>query len=211
MVSTQLEARGIRDQRVLQAMATVMREEFVPPDSTGSAYDDGPMTIGWGQTISQPYIVALSAEALAITPADVVLDVGTGSGYGAAVMSLLAQRVVSIERIPELASEAANRLTRLGYDNVEVICGDGSTGWEAEAPYDAICVAAAGPRIPSQLTDQLVEGGRLVMPVKGTNGQVLIAGLRLQGEFKRRNITAVRFVPLLGAAGYDPARKGNRR
>jgi len=192
-------------------MGSVAREDFVPSDVIGSAYHDGPLSIGWGQTISQPYVVALAVEALDIRSTDIVLDVGTGSGYAAAVMSLLAERVVSIERIPELASEAAARLDRSGYDNVEVVCGDGSIGWPSEAPYDAVCVSAAGPHLPQQLVEQLVEGGRLVMPVKGDNGQALVAGTRQGDGFESREIAVVRFVPLLGAAGYDPTRRGERR
>jgi len=204
MVRRHLAARGIRDQRVLSAMGLVPREEFVPADMAESAYDDGPLLIGWGQTISQPYIVALAVEALSIGRDDLVLDVGTGSGYAAAVMSQLASRVVSVERIPALAAAAARRLGRLGYDNVEVVCGDGSIGWPESAPYDAVCVSAAGPGVPSQLIDQLSEGGRLVMPTEGPTGQVLISGIRRRDEFERREIAAVRFVPLLGAGGYDP-------
>ncbi len=204
MVRRQLAARGICDHRVLGAMGKVPREEFVPAELAESAYDDGPLPIGWGQTISQPYIVALSTEALLIGPDDLVLDVGTGSGYAAAVMSRLAAHVVSIERIPTLAAAARCRLERLGYDNIEVVCGDGSIGWPGSAPYDAVCVSAAGPAVPSRLIEQLSEGGRLVMPTEGPTGQVLIAGVRRGDEFERREIAAVRFVPLLGAAGYDP-------
>src|SRR3989442_3437085 len=161
MVEQQLRQRGIRDERVLQAMATIPRHLFVPPALRSRAYDDGPLPIGAGQTISQPYIVALMSESLLLTGAETVLEVGTGSGYQAAVLSRLAKRVYSIEILPQLAKTARSRLTALGYDNVRVVVGDGNQGWAPGSPYDAIIVTAAAPQVPPALLDQLAEGGRL--------------------------------------------------
>ncbi len=205
MVDRDIAARGIRDSRVILAMARVPREEFVDSFNAARAYDDSPLSIGYGQTISQPYIVALALEALAIDSAANVLDVGCGSGYAAAIMSTLAAKVTSIERIPALADAAAKRLTRLGFDNVEVVCGDGSIGYDPASPYDAICVSAAGPRISDFLTRQLCEGGRLVMPVAKSDGQVLVLGIRHENELDRREIASVRFVPLVGEGGFGSA------
>lgn len=203
MVADQIAARGIRDPRVLDAMRRVPREEFVRPLSRSSAYEDHPLPIGEGQTISQPYIVALTVEAARLDPSSRVLDVGTGSGYAAAVMAQIVDRVVSIERHEGLAEGARRVLERLGYTNVEVVVGDGSLGWQEAAPYDAIVAAAAAPRVPAPWLDQLRVGGRLVMPV-GTPG----FGQRLQrltrseeGPPRVDDLAGVTFVPLIGVHG----------
>jgi protein-L-isoaspartate(D-aspartate) O-methyltransferase len=197
MVRTQIEARGVRDPRVLEAMRTVPRHHFVPRHLETAAYDDGPLPIGHGQTISQPYIVAVMSEQLAPEPDDVVLDVGTGSGYQAAVLSRLAARVYSIEIVPELADEARARLASLGYTNVEVITGDGWAGLPAKAPFDGILVAAAPSEVPTPLTEQLAVGARLVIPV-GTAQQDLRVLERTAEGIDERTLFGVRFVPLVG-------------
>lgn len=197
MVRDQIAARGIRDLRVLRAMEEVPREAFVAGDAP---FFDGPQPIGEGQTISQPYIVALMAEAARIAPADRVLEVGAGSGYAAAVLARLAAHVVAVERHATLASEARVRLARLGVLNVEVFDGDGSLGWPSLAPFDAIVVSAAAPAPPPALLDQLAENGRLVIPVGPRGGPQRL--LRLTPEGKEEELALVRFVPLLGAGGF---------
>lgn len=204
MVESQLVLRGIRDPRILSAFREVPREAFVPEVERAHAFDDGPLPIGCEQTISQPYVVAWMLDSLALGPDDVLLDVGTGSGYAAAVASRLVRRVVSVERIPELARRARERLAALGFDRVEVHEGDGSLGWPAEAPYDAIMVGAAAPEIPAPLVAQLREGGRLVCPVGplgGTQELVLVTRRATEPPNVER-LGAVRFVPLVGAAGH---------
>ena len=198
MVARDLAAAGISDRRVLSAMGEVAREQFVDRAQRREAYSDHPLPIGEGQTISQPYIVALMAEVLELRPTDRVLDVGTGSGYAAAVMSLLAHEVWSIERHAALALAAAERLRELGYDNVHVSRGDGTKGWPEHAPFDAICVAAASPDVPPALVDQLADGGRLVIPI-GTPTWVQRLELvsRSGDETRRRFVCDVRFVPLV--------------
>jgi protein-L-isoaspartate(D-aspartate) O-methyltransferase len=196
MVRTQVESRGVRDVRVLEAMRAVPRHRFVPAHLAWAAYDDGPLPIGHGQTISQPYIVAVMTELLEPGPDDVVLDVGTGSGYQAAVLSRLAKRVYSIEIVPELAAEARARLAALGYENVEVITGDGWAGLPERAPFDGILVAAAPPEVPQALLDQLGEGARLVIPV-GREQQDLRVYRRTAEGFEERTLFGVRFVPLV--------------
>jgi protein-L-isoaspartate(D-aspartate) O-methyltransferase len=196
MVRTQIEARGVRDPRVLEALRTVERHRFVPEDLWSSAYDDGPLPIGHGQTISQPYIVAVMTELLAPEPGDVVLDVGTGSGYQAAVLSRLVKQVYSIEIVPALAEQARARLAALGYANVEVITGDGWAGLPAHAPYDGILVAAAPPEVPQALLDQLAEGAKLVIPV-GEWDQDLRVYERSARGIDERTVFGVRFVPLV--------------
>ncbi len=201
MVERQLQARGIRDPRVLAAMLRVPREEFVAPRLAGVAYDDSPLPIGEGQTISQPYIVACMAEAAEIAPRDRVLEVGTGSGYAAAVLSHLARDVYSIERYATLAAEARARLAALGYANVHVLHGDGRLGWPERAPFDAILVAAAGSEIPPALRAQLAVGGRLVIPV-GRHvelQQLLRVRRRSETDYDEEPIADVRFVPLVPA------------
>jgi protein-L-isoaspartate(D-aspartate) O-methyltransferase len=196
MVRSQIEARGVHDARVLEAMRSVPRHRFVPEYLAHAAYDDGPLPIGHGQTISQPYIVAVMTELLAPGPDDVVLDVGTGSGYQAAVLGRLARRVHSVEIVPELAAEARARLAALGYANVEVITGDGWAGLPAQAPFDGILVAAAPPEVPQALLDQLREGARLVIPV-GEEQQDLRVYERTAEGFEQRTLFGVRFVPLV--------------
>ncbi|GAB3581682.1 hypothetical protein GCM10027406_23310 [Leifsonia lichenia] len=206
MVEQQLVPRGIEDQRVLDAMRRVPRHLFVPDEQAGYAYDDHPLPIGDGQTISQPYIVALMLEAAKIGPEDAVLDIGTGSGYAAAVAAELGHRVVSVERHPDLAVTAAATLEALGYW-VNVVTGDGTLGWADGAPYDAIIAAATGPTVPRAWLDQLAPGGRIVMPIGRTGGaQHLAAYTRApDGTLAETNLGAVAFVPLLGEAGWPGA------
>ena len=200
MVRRHIAGRGISDGRVLDAMAGVPRERFVGADLAHRAYADGPLPIGRGQTISQPYVVAWMAEAAELGADDRVLEVGTGSGYAAAVLSRIAGSVYTVERHGALAAEAVERLRVLGYGNVRVRHGDGSLGWDEHAPYDAIMVAAAGPRVPKALRDQLRPGGRLVMPVGSQWGSQRLTLERRggSGNFKREELGAVRFVPLVG-------------
>ncbi len=199
MVDEQLVARGITDARVLGAMRRVPRHEFVPSDLSAEAYADTPLPIGHGATISQPYIVALMAEALSLAPSDRVLEIGTGWGYAAAVLSELAEHVTTVECVAALAQEASMRLADRS-DRVQVVHADGSAGHPAGAPYDAITVAAAGPAIPEPLLDQLAPEGRLVMPV-GVGGQQLIRVTRASDGDIRDTLGAVRFVPLRGRFG----------
>ena len=165
MVELDLARQGISDGRVLDAFRSIAREDFVPPRLAEFAYEDGPLPIGYGQTISQPYIVALTAEALSLRGGERVLEVGTGSGYAAAILGQLAEEVYTVERLLPLAESARERLARLGHDNVHVRCGDGSLGWPEHAPYDAIAVSAGGPQVPDALREQLAIGGHLVIPV----------------------------------------------
>jgi protein-L-isoaspartate(D-aspartate) O-methyltransferase len=197
MVATQIEARGVRDPRVLDAMRRVERHRFVPESLLGQAYADWPLVIGHGQTISQPYIVAVMAEAARLGPGARVLEIGTGSGYQAAVLSLLADEVDTIELCEPLAQQAAARLEALGYGNVHVRAGDGYRGWPERAPFDAILLAAAPPEIPPPLLDQLKEGGRLVAPV-GEGVQDLVVVRRTAAGLSQRSLLAVRFVPMTG-------------
>lgn len=202
MVARQLEARGIRNPRVLAAMAEVPRERFVPERLAGFAYDDGPLPIGEEQTISQPYIVALMIEAAGVAPGDRVLEVGAGSGYAAAVLSRIAGRVYAIERRESLAVTAQRRVGELGYDNLTVLPGDGTLGLHVHAPYDAILVAAGSDKVPGPLRRQLAIGGRLVVPVGGQSVQSLLCITRIGEEtWTERDLGAVRFVPLIGAHG----------
>ena len=204
MVETQLRRRGVRDERVLAAMSQVPRHEFVPPERLRKAYEDHPLPIGGGQTISQPYIVAAMVESLSLRGTDRVLEVGTGSGYQAAVLARLAARVYTIECDPTLARTAQERLDRLGLgDKVEVIEGDGSGGYAPEAPYDAILVAAAAPDVAMQLIEQLLEGGRLAIPVGDRESQQLRLIRKISGRPAISNLGYCRFVPLLGAHGWQ--------
>jgi len=197
MVAEQIEARGVRDARTLQAMRDVPRHLFVPEAQRPSAYEDHPLPIGHGQTISQPYIVAFMTEALGLQGGETVLEVGTGSGYQAAVLARIAARVHSIEIVEPLAAEARQRLAKLGYQNVEVRAGDGYLGWPEAAPFDGIMVTAAAPRVPEPLKEQLKDGGRLVIPV-GDELQELMVVTRHGSAFEERRILPVRFVPMTG-------------
>ena len=197
MVETQIRARGIKNPRVLQAMGEVPRHLFVPPAVRDRAYDDSPVPIGDGQTISQPYIVALMTSLLDLKPQDKVLEIGTGSGYQAAVLSHLATEVYTIEIRPDLAHEAERRLTDLGYANVHVRIGDGYGGWPAVAPFDGIVVTAAPPHIPQPLIDQLKVGGRMVVPV-GSYFQDLQVITKTAHGLEKKNVIPVRFVPMTG-------------
>jgi protein-L-isoaspartate(D-aspartate) O-methyltransferase len=204
MVERQLAARGIADPRVLEAMRTVPREAFVPASVSHDAYVDRPLPIEAGQTISQPYIVALMLEAAQLGPDDRALEIGAGSGYATALMSRLARQVVGIERHRVLAELAAERLQRLGCTNAEVRWGDGSAGCPELAPFDAILVAASGPRVPEALRAQLAPGGRLVMPVGSEHfAQRLVKVTRTaEGGFREEELGGVAFVPLIGEAGW---------
>ncbi|WP_426957014.1 protein-L-isoaspartate(D-aspartate) O-methyltransferase [Muricoccus radiodurans] len=204
MVEEQIARRGVQAPAVLAAMRTVPRESFVPEELRRHAHEDRPLPIAAGQTISQPFVVALMAEALALRPTDRVLEVGAGSGYAAAVLSRLAAQVHAVERYAELAASAAGRLRELGYDNVELHIGDGTTGWPAAAPFDAILVSAGGPAVPPALTDQLAPDGRLVIPVGETPGDQRLLRVTRNGPatLSQEDLGAVRFVPLIGAQGW---------
>ncbi len=197
MVATQVAARGVRDERTLAAMRKVPRHLFVPAAAGREAYDDHPVPIGHGQTISQPYIVGFMTEALGLKGGESVLEVGTGCGYQAAVLAEIASRVYTIEIVAPLAEEAAARLERLGYRNVHVRAGDGYQGWPEAAPFDAILVTAAAPRIPEPLKQQLRDGGRLILPV-GEEWQELVLVTRRGDRFDERRVLPVRFVPMTG-------------
>lgn len=205
MVDVHIARRGIADAHVLRAMREVPREAFVAPGQEEFAYEDSPLPIGEGQTISQPYIVALMLEAAELRPGDRALEVGAGSGYAAAVMARIADSVHAIERHAALGEAARDRLSRLGYDNVELRIGDGTRGWPEAAPFDAILVAAGGPEVPQALRDQLAPGGRMVIPVGGTEGGVQrLLRIRRTGEdaFETEDLAPVRFVPLIGEQGW---------
>lgn len=205
MVDTQLVARGIHDPAVLAAMRTVPREAFVPPAWADAAYDDTPLPIGDGQTISQPYIVALMTEAMQLSPDDRVLEIGTGSGYSAAVLSCIAAHVYTVERLNALVLTARRRLGRLGFTNVSVHDGNGTLGWPEHAPYDRIVVTAGGPFVPPALQNQLATGGRLIMPVgEDLDLQRLIrVTRRSETQFDQEDLGEVRFVPLIGVEGWS--------
>jgi protein-L-isoaspartate(D-aspartate) O-methyltransferase len=197
MVADQIAARGVKDELTLAAMRKVERHRFVPESFRSQAYEDHPLPIGHGQTISQPYIVAFMTEALGLDGGETVLEVGTGSGYQAAVLAEIAAHVYSIEIVKPLAEEAAARLAALGYENVEVRAGDGYAGWPEAAPFDAIVVTAAAPRIPEPLERQLKDGGRLVLPL-GDDWQELVVVTRRGERFEERRVLPVRFVPMTG-------------
>ena len=202
MIEAQLRARGILDERVLAAMYTVLRHEFVPPALVRAAYDDCPLPLADGQTISQPYIVAVMTYAVRVQPGDKALEVGTGSGYQAAMLATLGAKVYTLERNPRLAAEARARLDRLGYATVEVIEGDGSEGYPPAAPYQIIMVTAAAPEVPEALLAQLAEGGRMVIPVGGLYQQNLLSILKHGNETATRYLDACQFVPLIGKRGW---------
>jgi protein-L-isoaspartate(D-aspartate) O-methyltransferase len=204
MVDEQISRRGIIDPRLLAVMRSVPRHKFVPKDELAWAYSDGPLPIGQGQTISQPYIVALMTELLQLNFSSRVLEVGTGSGYQAAVLGELAVEVHTMEVIPELADRARRTLDSLGYRNIYVHTGDGSLGWERNAPYNGILVAAAAPEVPQTLLNQLADEGRLVIPVGARGYQNLETWTRNGNEFHRVVNLAVAFVPLRGKFGWKP-------
>jgi protein-L-isoaspartate(D-aspartate) O-methyltransferase len=208
MIEKQLRRRGVDDSGVLAAMAAVRREEFVPKEFRQRAYEDAPLPIGEGQTISQPYIVAAMTAALHLTGNERVLEIGTGCGYQAAIFSRLAKIVFTIESRSELASSATARLDRLGFENVHVHCGDGTLGLPELASFDAILVAAAAPSVPEPLRAQLAEGGRLILPVGDAENQELLHIERHGNSFETRTLEACRFVPLIGYHGWKepPAR-----
>ncbi|MBU5638801.1 protein-L-isoaspartate(D-aspartate) O-methyltransferase [Geomonas sp. Red69] len=205
MLSLHLVGRGIRDAAVLRAMREVPRESFLPAGLELLAYEDGPLPIQEGQTISQPYIVAYMIEALELQGTEKVLEIGTGSGYAAAVLSLCAAQVFTVERLPSLAHLAAERLRELGYGNVAVRLGDGTLGWQEHAPYDAIVVTAGAPGVPEELELQLAPGGRLVIPVGPTPHLQDLVRVRRdkEGALHREALCGVRFVPLIGAQGWE--------
>lgn len=203
MVDQQIAARGISDPRVLAAMRDTPRESFVAEGYEHDAFRDAPLPIAAGQTISQPFIVALMAEAARIAPTDRVLEVGAGSGYASAVLARLAAHVTAVERHPTLAQAARERLRALGTPNVDIVEGDGTLGWPQAAPFDAIVVSAAAPAVPDALLAQLAEGGRLVIPVgPGPSTQDLLRLTRRDDRFEQDSLGAVRFVPLIGAQGW---------
>ncbi|MFH1782489.1 MAG: protein-L-isoaspartate(D-aspartate) O-methyltransferase [Candidatus Omnitrophota bacterium] len=197
MIKAQIERRGVKDRRVLDAMLKVERHRFVPSEFTKMAYTDGPLPIGFDQTISQPYIVALMTELGNIKESDNVLEIGTGSGYQAAILGELAKEVYTIEIIPELAENAERSLKELGYENVFVKAGDGYLGWEEHAPYDIIIVTASPPEIPEKLVEQLKDGGRMVIPVGEEWRQVLRLLIKESGKIVEKDIIPVRFVPMV--------------
>jgi protein-L-isoaspartate(D-aspartate) O-methyltransferase len=203
MVERQIAARGIRDRRVLAAMEEIPRHHFIPPPYDRAAYDDNPLPIGNGQTISQPYIVALMTELLHPKATDNMLEIGAGSGYQAAVLSRLVRQLTTIERIPHVASLARENLNSLDISNVIVIEGDGTLGYPENAPYDGIIITAATPEVPKPLIEQLAEGGSLVAPVGGHDFQELIVVRKLHGTITRESHGGVRFVPLIGKHGWD--------
>ena len=200
MVKEQLIKRGIEDQSVLDAFKKVPREKFMLDKNKELAYEDGAQKIGAGQTISQPYIVALMIQALKLDESDRVLEVGTGSGYAAALLAEIAAEVYTIEKIEQLADKAKEVLSELNYDNVELKVGDGSLGWEENAPYDAVVVSAAAPYAPEKLVEQLKKGGKIVIPIGERGGiqQLKLLKKKYNGKIKEENLEYVRFVPLLG-------------
>ncbi len=202
MITRQLAGRGIRHRRVLAAMARTPREWFLPPQRAGDAYHDGPLPIGSGQTISQPYVVAVMSAALDPDRHDRVLEVGTGSGYQTAVLARLVQHVCSVERLPDLLVEAEERFRRLGLTNITTRLGDGATGWPEEAPFDGIVVTAAAPRVPAPLTEQLAPGGRLVIPIGDRGSQELVVVRRGPTGLEQARAGGVRFVPLISPLAF---------
>jgi protein-L-isoaspartate(D-aspartate) O-methyltransferase len=208
MVRTQLLERAIRDERLLRAMSRVPRHEFIAPAHQEHAYADHPVPIGEGQTISQPYIVALTVQALQLTSSSKVLEIGTGSGYQTAILAELSSGVYSLERLPGLKASAENALQRLGYTNASLAVGDGSEGWPEYAPYHAIAVSAAAPEIPPPLIAQLADGGRMVIPVGPEDAQRLEIVFKQDGQVHIHYLEGCRFVPLIGAWAYPETGTG---
>jgi protein-L-isoaspartate(D-aspartate) O-methyltransferase len=203
MVEYQIRSRGIQNSRILAVMREIPRHFFIPPPYDRSAYEDSPLPIGNKQTISQPYIVALMTELLNPGPEDRILEIGAGSGYQAAILGMLAKKVITIERIPEVADLARSNLSRLGITNVDLIVGDGTIGYSAGAPYDGILITAATPQVPQPLIDQLADGGRLVAPVGDRDIQELVRISRTGSRTVRTSQGGVRFVPLIGREGWE--------
>lgn len=203
MVDDQLRRRNIRDERLLAVMEEVPRHEFIPEKDRALSYEDKPVPIGEGQTISQPYIVAAMIDALRVAPENTVLEIGTGTGYQAAVLSRLAAHVYTVERYAALAATAEHVFQQLGYANITVVVGDGSLGLPDRAPFDRIIVAAAAPAVPDPLLQQLGEGGRIITPVGNPESQVLELVRKVQGEFITSRLEGVRFVPLIGQGGFS--------
>ena len=208
MVEEQIADRGVHDPKTLDAMRRVRRHLFVAPSHIYSAYDDRPLPIGQGQTISQPFIVALMTEALKLRGGESVLEIGTGCGYAAAVLKEAGAKVVTVERIGELVSLSRENLKAAGYDDIKVICGDGTLGYEPDAPYDGIVVTAGGPTVPEHLKHQLKIGGRLVVPVGPSSFNQRLVRVTRTGEedFEEEDLGGVCFVPLIGEEGWDPSR-----
>ncbi|TYP00278.1 protein-L-isoaspartate(D-aspartate) O-methyltransferase [Geothermobacter ehrlichii] len=202
MVERQIRGRGITDQKVLKAMLEVPRHLFVEPALESQAYSDSPLPIGYRQTISQPYMVGYMTAALELQGDEKVLEVGTGSGYQAAILARIARKVYTVERIPELARRARRLFDQLGLNNINLKVCDGSLGWASEAPFDAIVVTAASPDIPEEYLQQLADGGRLVIPVGGQEGQLLKRVTRRGDHFETENLLGCRFVPLIGERGW---------
>jgi protein-L-isoaspartate(D-aspartate) O-methyltransferase len=200
-------AKDVTDDRVLDAIRRVPREKFVPPELGQHAYENHPLSIGHDQTISQPLIVAMMTQALLLKGDEKVLEIGTGSGYQAAILSLLARYVVSVERVPELADSASRRLEELGYRNVEVHTATDSLGWPDQAPYDGIVVTAASPEVPRKLLDQLALSGRMVIPVGSLDLQELVRIVKTPQGAQRHNLGPCRFVPLLGPSGWPDGQR----
>ena len=203
MILSQLVNRAVRNRRVLAAMTWVPREWFLPPHLAESAYDDAPLPIGSGQTISQPYVVALMTEALALRRRDRILEIGTGSGYQTAILSRLAGAVFTVERLPDLLVEAEERFRRLGLDNIRTRLGDGAAGWPEAAPFDGILVTAAAPRVPDPLPAQLAPQGRLVIPLGDLASQELVIFQRTARGLEERRAGGVRFVPLISRLAFQ--------
>ncbi len=203
MVREQIENRHLKNPALLEAMRTIPRHHFVPPNYRDAAYEDRPLLIGENQTISQPYIVALMTHLLRLSGEETVLEIGTGSGYQAALLAALSKQVYTIERHPSLAQQAQKNLNQLGIENVQVLQGDGSCGWPEHAPYDAIMVTAAAPKVPEPLLEQLKVGGRLVLPVGGLGVQRLQTWDRIEHGYQHEEVVPVAFVPLRGRYGFE--------
>jgi len=202
MVETQIRYRGIRDERVLDALRSVPRHEFVPGRLASAAYDDRPLPIGERETISQPYIVAVTTEAVRVAPGDRALEIGAGCGYQAAILAHLGAKVYAVEINHRLANETRERLERLGYDNIEVLAGDGSEGLPAHAPYDVVIISAATPRVSPRLLGQLAEGARLVAPVGNLHYQELMLHCMHAGQISAQSLGPCQYIPLIGKGGW---------